>query len=206
MEQRELVVIVPGLGFSGLEMLPLVGRLRRNGHAVMLFRNTPGVRGLERSVNLLRKRLESVPEPVVHFVGHSLGGLVVLRMLATGSWARPGRIVNIGTPHTGLAAARMLRLIPAGHRLFLGVHEAATRNPAELRCDRELGTIGGTRRFPFGGLLVPGVPSDGVVAIAEARHPQSRAHMTLPESHVTLLLARTVVKSVDLFLREGRFP
>ena len=206
MKRHERIVFVPGLGLSGLEMLPLLARLKRRGYAVLLFRNTPGRRGLEQSAQLLRKRLESVPEPVVHFVGHSLGGLVILRMLSSHSWTRPGRIVTIGTPHTGLTAAGVLRRIPAGQRLFVGVHEAASARATLVGIDRELGTIGGSRRFPFGRLLVPRVPSDGVVALAEARHAESRAHLTLPESHVTLLFAGRVAGCVDAFLREGSFP
>jgi len=205
MTPRERIVFVPGLGISGLEMIPLLARMRRVGYAVQLFQKAPGFRGLERSASLLRKQLEFIPEPVVHFVGHSLGGLVILRMLASGTWTRPGRIVTIGTPHSGLRAARALRFIPRGRRIFLGVQDAVTVREIPLGATRELGTIAGIRRLPWGGLLVPAVPSDGVVAETETRHAESRAHLTLAESHGTLLVAGRVAKSVNEFLREGRF-
>lgn len=79
---NDRVVLVPGVGLAGAELLPMAIRLRRKGYRVSLFWHLTGRQPLEESARRLRAMVEELPDGTVHFVGHSLGGLVVLRMLA----------------------------------------------------------------------------------------------------------------------------
>ena len=200
------IILVPGFGLGGTELLPLAARLRRRGYRVSVFWHFTGRLPLAESARRLWAKARAEREDVIHFVGHSLGGLVVLRMLSDHRWDRPGRVVTIGTPHAGLSAARRLAALPAGRRL-LGpeILAAADGQPIPVSEGRELGVLAGNRRRFYGSWMVPNQPSDTVIGVMEARHPGSQAHATLPETHVSMLLATQVVSHIDVFLRQGTF-
>jgi pimeloyl-ACP methyl ester carboxylesterase len=199
----ERVVLVPGVGFAGAELLPMSVRLRRRGYRVTLFWHFTGRHRLEESARRLRAVAEDLPEETVHFVGHSLGGLVVLRMLADHHWDRPGRVVTLGTPHAGLSSARRFERVPI---LWPGVRAALYANPIAVPAGRELGVLSGDRSLLVGRLIVPGgQASDMVIAVSETMHPESRAHVRVSETHAGMLYAARVAAQVACFLREGRF-
>jgi pimeloyl-ACP methyl ester carboxylesterase len=199
------ILLVPGVGLAGTELLPLATRLRAKGYQVSVFWHFTGALPLEESARLLWNVANRQSEEIVHFVGHSLGGLVVLRMLADHAWNRPGRVVTLGTPHAGLAAARRFAGWPGGGRILgPGVHAAANGEPIPLPEDRELGILAGDRNF-FGSMIVEDSVSDSLITIEETRHPGSRAHVTVSHTHAGMLLAGPVVEQIDSFLREGRF-
>jgi len=201
------VILVPGVGLGGAELLPLAVRLRRRGYHVSLFWHWTGKGSLEDSARRLWRRATEQRERVVHFVGHSLGGLVVLRMLANHPWDRPGRVVTVGTPHSGLGVVRRLAGVPGGRRLLWpGVLAAGTMVPIPVPRDRELGVLAGDRSLLFGSVIVPGQASDNLIGVAETRHPESLAHATVHQTHAGMLFAGVVASHIDAFLREGRFP
>ena len=201
------VVLVPGLGFAGAELLPLAVRLRLKGYRVSVFWHCTGRLSLEDSAQRLWDKAMRQSEDLVHFVGHSLGGLVVLRMLANHPWDRPGRVVTMGTPHAGLGAARRFAGVPGGRRLLWpGVLAAADGRPILVPPDRELGVLAGDRSLFFGSVIVPGQASDTLIGVAETLHPGCNAHVTVSETHAGMLFAGRVASHIDFFLREGRFP
>src|SRR4051812_20881057 len=109
---RERIILVPGVGLAGAELLPLAARLRGKGYRVSISHQWTGMRPLDDSARALWKFASRQTEETIHFIGHSLGGLVTLRMLENHSWNRPGRVVTLGTPHAGLRAARRAARIP----------------------------------------------------------------------------------------------
>jgi pimeloyl-ACP methyl ester carboxylesterase len=204
--RKERVVLVPGLGPAGIELLPLAARLRRKGYRVTIFRHFTGRTKIADSSRSLWARSSRLSEEVVHFVGHSLGGIVVLQMMADHPWARPGRIVTLATPHAGIGAARRIAAIPGGRfLLWPGVRSAAFGAPIALTTDRDLGVLAGNRDLFFGSLLLPGQESDMVVAVSEAMHPEHRANVVVRETHAGMLLSARVATLVDQFLQQGRF-
>src|SRR6185503_11149485 len=110
--KAERVILVPGLGIAGVDLIPLAIRLRRKGYRVSVFWHFTGRPTLEESARRLFDMAGRHEEDVVHFVGHSLGGIVALRMLADHAWDRPGRVVTLGTPHAGITAARRVAKLP----------------------------------------------------------------------------------------------
>jgi len=127
-------------------------------------------------------------------------------MLANHKWARPGRVVTLGTPHAGLRAARRLERIP-GARQMLGpaVMASANSGPIEIPDDREVGVLAGGRSLILGSVLVPGEASDTLITVAESNHPGSHAHLTMPETHYSMLFSTDVASRIDSFLRDGAF-
>lgn len=201
-----LVVLVPGVGFGGLELRLMARRLRRAGFRVEIFRHASGCPALSDSAAALHAWVSSKHANVVHFVAHSLGGLIVFRMFALHPDQRPGRIVTLGTPLQGCLAARRVLEAPGGCLLLSrSVAEIFSEDPPLLPPGREIGSVAGRLNVIFGWLLALGQPNDTLICVSESRHPAVAAHTVLPVSHSGLLLSARVARCVATFLRIGAF-
>jgi len=187
-------------------MTPLAARLARAGYHCHLYdyagRERPLAANAERLVQFARHLGPA------HFVGHSLGGLVVLAALNSDPRIAVERVALLGTPARGCLAARRLAKYGFG-RWLLGESEALWREGRAARWTRpeQLGVIAGT--FPFGlgrtfGRL-PGA-NDGVVCVEEAQIDGMTAFAALPVSHSAMLLSARVALNLRAFLETGRFP
>ncbi|HZP86549.1 MAG TPA: alpha/beta fold hydrolase, partial [Burkholderiales bacterium] len=105
---RELVVLVHGLWMPGAASSLLGLRLRKLGFDTANF-SYPSVRStLDEAAVRLGRFVAAHRSPRVHFVGHSLGGLVVMTMLHGSNIRSLGRAVLLGSPCNGCAAAVQL--------------------------------------------------------------------------------------------------
>jgi pimeloyl-ACP methyl ester carboxylesterase len=152
--------------------------------------------------------VESLEAPRVHFVGHSLGGLVIYRFLERFPQQPPGRAVFLGTPCVASRAAEQaaqFRLVAS----LMGQPVAdELLQPQERRwtMNRPLGIIAGTQPIGVGQILAHfQEDSDGTVAVSETRLPGATDHLSLPVSHLGLLVSPRVARETGLFLQEGRF-
>jgi pimeloyl-ACP methyl ester carboxylesterase len=144
----------------------------------------------------------------LHFVGHSLGGLVIYRFLERYPEQPPGRVVFLGTPSVASKAA-----VQASHiRLVASLMGRPVADellrPRERRwqTDRELGIIAGTQPLGVGQILAHfDEDSDGTIAVSETQLPGATDHITLPVSHLGLLISTRVARETGSFLQEGRF-
>jgi len=204
----ETVVLVHGLWVHGITMELMRRHLARAGYRALAY-SYPSMR-LTLTENAVRfaRYLRELSASRLHLVGHSMGGLIVLRTLELATWLPPGRVVLAGTPFGGSYSARRLEQLPGG-RTVLGRSlpewlESAHAGPAP---DREIGVIAGTRPLGLGRLVAPNLPrpSDGVVNIEETRVPGMRDHIVLRVSHTGMLISRTVVRQICAFLRDGAF-
>jgi pimeloyl-ACP methyl ester carboxylesterase len=208
MTGQETVVIVHGLWVHGLVMELMRRRLARGGYRVVTY-SYPSMRlTLAENAERLERYCRKLPAPRVHFVGHSLGGLVVLRMLERASGWTPGRVVLTGTPYGGTFAGRRLAGLPGG-RAALGRSMRRWLSPMRLppatAC--EIGVIAGALSLGLGRVVAPDLPApnDGVISVEETRVPGMRDHIVLNVSHSGMLVSRAVVQQICAFLRAGAF-
>jgi pimeloyl-ACP methyl ester carboxylesterase len=146
---------------------------------------------------------------VVHFVGHSLGGVLVYRTLSEfGAWQSGGKAVLLGSPINGSKAARGAARFQA-LRPLLGPHvlsELADPPPRRWSGPNSMGAIAGTLRMGTGQFFAHfDEDNDGTVAVSETRIPGLADHLVLPHSHFGMLYARDVAAQVAHFLRHGGF-
>lgn len=203
----EAVVLVHGLWLSGWTLAPLGGRLRDCGFQPHRF-SYPSVRAdLRENAARLRRFSDAVPGRIVHFVGHSLGGIVIQAMLAYCPPARAGRVVTLSSPHRGSQSAQALSRFGWGRRILgAGIAELLRAPPPAEPAARAIGLIKGTRSIGLGRLVASlDQPNDGVVAVAEMALPGAGDEIALPVSHMGMLLSRAVAAQVCAFLRDGRF-
>ncbi|MGH8604050.1 MAG: esterase/lipase family protein, partial [Gammaproteobacteria bacterium] len=143
----------------------------------------------------------------IHFVCHSLGGLVIRHYFSLFEDLRHGRIVTLGTPHQGSDVARYVSTSTLGRKLLgkSNRHGVSGDVPAwKGAC--ELGSIAGTRSVGMGRVIADlSKPNDGTVAVAETHLQGVKDHIALPVSHLGMLASRQVVIQVLHFLQQGRF-
>lgn len=202
----ESVILVPGLGLGGAEMFVLSSRLRKRGVAVTVFRHFPWRGTFPDKANALGTMLDQLDASVVHFIGHSLGGLIVLDFLNRRPRQRPGRVLLLGSPINGSVAAQRFLTLPLG-RLLVGMcmASAASGPSLPLPPDREVGSIAGWVNLAVGWLLWLPRPNDSLVAVCETERPDMKDSRVLAVSHVGMILSRRVADLAATFLRTGTF-
>jgi len=142
----------------------------------------------------------------IHFVCHSLGGLMALRALRKLPDLAPGCVVCIGSPLRGSAIARSVAQLPGGS-FFIGKNLSVLLEGFERwNGKRPVGAIAG--RLPFGLGLVFGalpMPHDGTVSVEETQLPGLTDHIVVPATHTGLLFSDEAAAQTVAFLRNKRF-
>ncbi|HHM04120.1 MAG TPA: alpha/beta hydrolase [Gammaproteobacteria bacterium] len=207
MSEVPTVALVHGLYLPRWAMTVLSSRLRQAGFHPVLFSYPSWRQGLGANADRLRHFLGTLSPTSLHFVAHSMGGLVVARLLHHCAVVPAGRVVALGTPFLGSHAARCLQKNAPGRLLLGRGAEALAEGFPHWSCPWRLGVIGGTRGWGLGRFVAPGLPSphDGTVALAETRVRGGSDHVSVDASHSGLLWSSEVAAAVVAFLRTGRF-
>ncbi len=147
----------------------------------------------------------------LHFVTHSMGGLIVRGYLAAHRPANLGRVVTIVPPHHGSAVSDRLRRLPLIWRLIgrnlgaLGTGPDAYWRTLPQRADFDLGVIAGSSALnPLGWFFLER-PHDGTVAERSTRLAGMTDHILLSSNHTLILFRRRTAEQTLAFLRTGRF-
>lgn len=207
----EHVILVHGLWMRAFTLAALHRRLERAGYTVHFFDYASVLSDHDTSVDKLVEFVRSIEtaQPSlrkIHFVCHSLGGLMALRALRKLPDLAPGCVVCLGSPLRGSAIARSIAQLPGGS-LFIGKNLGVLLEGFERwGGKRPVGAIAG--RLPFGLGLVFGalpMPHDGTVSVEETRLPGIADHCIVPATHTGLLFSDEAAAQTISFLRNKRF-
>lgn len=209
----ESVIVVHGLGRTPASMVILVTRLEEAGFRVVNFGYPSTSEPMEALVDRLRVEVEQCcgnQAGTVHFVTHSMGGVLVRSYLSQEPEPHRGRVVMLSPPSQGSelvdafadSPLRRLFLGPAGSQL--GTDSAGITNRlSPIRFG--LGIVTGDRSIsPLGSWLIPG-PDDGKVGVDRAKLDGATDFMVVPATHTFIMNRRDVAEEVVYFLRQGRF-
>ncbi len=232
--EKETVVLLHGLGLGGWAMARLGSALTREGYHVVNLSypsRTVPLEILARDwlpAQLAAHGTDPVDTPRLHFVTHSMGGILVRawldeqRRAGIPFPAHLGRVVMLAPPNAGSAVPDKLEKFPPfrwftgvnGRRLgtaptsapnTLGPWPAAAPDPARRPGSGELGVIAGDRSLnPLFSCWLAG-PDDGKVAVASTHLAGEHAHLVLHHSHTWLQWRADTARAVSTFLRTGRF-
>lgn len=210
MASSPLILLVHGLWMSGFELGVLRHRLEADGRFRAIAFSYPSLRGsMADHVKSLIDFARAQKTDELHFIGHSLGGLVVLRALEVTADLPPGRAVLMGTPLQGSKAAQgVARWLPfgkaiLGHAVNEEIVECQSR---EWSGRREVGVIAGSMGMGLGRLFADlQTDHDGTVLVEETRLPGAKDHIVLSTSHTGMLFSSEVAQQAECFLLNGRF-
>lgn len=201
------IVLVHGLWFGSWAMAQLARRLQKaTGVAVrrINYRSTRGT--LTEHAARLHDFANRPGVRTQHFVGHSLGGLVILKMLSDHGGLPPGRVVFLGSPLQGSRVARKAHRIPGVQALLGDIRGALEQGYTQFPDGRQAGMIAGSTAVGLG-LFVGGLggPGDGTVALDETRAAWLKEHTVLPVTHTGMIYSRQVADLTARFLETGAF-
>ncbi|MGH8398672.1 MAG: esterase/lipase family protein [Gammaproteobacteria bacterium] len=204
---KETVVFVHGLYMTGLELSLLRLRVGQAGFETHQFHYHTVLEPVRANAQRLADYIAGLNAVTLHLVGHSLGGLVILRMFELGTKIPPGRVVLLGSPIKGSQAARNLVARNLGWILGQsGQDGLAEEYEPHWNSHRELGVLAGTGGFGLNPLR-PDLPEphDGLVAVEETRLAGAAETIEVNATHTSLLFGNEVAEQTITFLKNGRF-
>jgi pimeloyl-ACP methyl ester carboxylesterase len=161
----------------------------------------------EHSAGRLAEEVGKIGGSMLHFVGHSLGGIVIRHYFHRYADRREGRVVTMGTPHHPSLTASVFNENPVGRFVLGQALDKGLLGPLpEWDKQRELGSIAGSLSMGGGRLFarLP-KPNDGSVVVEETKLDGMTDHIVLPVSHSGLLFSANAALQAIHFLRHGRF-
>lgn len=209
----DCVVLLHGLGRTSYSMADLEEFLQQDGYIVVnkgYPSRSESIGELSAVVGEAIAECRQVNAARIHFVGHSLGGILVRYYFQTNTVPEAKRLVMLGPPNNGSEISTLnknkwwykLFTGPAGQEL--GVEPASI--PNQLRqVPLEIGVIAGTASLdPWFSADIAG-PDDGKVSVESTKLSEMQDFITVPHSHAFMPGANEVHEQVSNFLLEGRF-
>lgn len=208
----DCVIFLHGLARSAASMQKIADAFESNGYAVANVNYPSRKHPIEELAPMaVDSGLAACPEDAaVHFVTHSLGGILVRYYLDANDLERLGRVVMLAPPNQGSEIVDGYRNIPG----FKGINGPAGQQlgtdadgiVAELGpVDFELGVVAGTRTFnPILSQSLPN-PDDGKVSVERAKIDGMTDFITVPHSHPFIMRAPVVIEQALIFIETGAF-
>jgi len=211
-EGNECVILLHGLARTSRSMASLERALKKAGYHTY----NHNYASTKHTVQYLAGR--TLPKAIqacaknqkIHFVTHSMGGILLRQYLQEHSIENLGRVVMLGPPNQGSEVVDTLgnfpgfKLIngPAGMQLGTDTQSIINALPP---VDFELGVISGTRSINLILSQILPKPNDGKVSVESTKVEGMSKHLVLPVTHTFMMNNKKVIQAVLSFLKQGTF-
>lgn len=208
MRSKELVVLLHGFNKGPDDMNPLSCAIKNCGYSVFspklpaLFKT---IKDCASSLNLQIYDMISKFD-CVHFVAHSMGGLIAEKYLFDNKNIKLGNRVYIATPFKGTGLARIGIKNPI-IRSLLPPLEDLTKGECYLQSGQrgKMGIISGSKcNLRLGNLLLPN-QNDGRVEVQSTEHDGMSDQIILHYGHKEIHHKKETINQVLHFLKAGVF-
>ena len=209
MAKGEIIVLLHGLGRTSLSLAWAEKRLSRAGFRPVNIGYPSRRHGIPELASYVAERLPRESGVPLHFLTHSLGGIVLRYLISRTPVEELGRVVMLAPPNQGSQLAQRLSANPLV-KLALGpasrqLGTAAESIPRELGpVDFELGVIMGNRPLNPLAHLITGA-NDGTVAVEEARVEGMCDFLVVNCGHTFIMNDSNVLDQTVHFFEHGRF-
>ena len=213
---KETVILLHGITRSNLDMLMLKNRLSAEGYHCLNMQYPSTKHPIGDLSTMVHKALEREDRYTgadkVHFVGHSMGGLVTRHILAKNRPDNLGAVVMMGTPNKGSEMAnyaadhRLLSKVfnrmfgPAGHQL-----RTDHQHLQDEIIDYPLGIIASNISLNPLANRVFKAPNDSLVTVENTKLEGMDDHIIIPSTHIAMPFDPRIITQVTSFLKEGAF-
>lgn len=209
---KECVVLLHGMARTEHSMSKLAESLEKEGYMVAND-GYPSTRLNIDEIAQLHipkaiKRCSNVE--TIHFVTHSLGGIVVRHYLSQNRLTTLGKVVMLGPPNKGSEVVDKLKSVP-GFKLIngpaglqLGTDENSVPNSLGS-VTYPVGIIAGSSSVnPILSQMLPN-PDDGKVSVERTKVEGMSDHIVMPVTHTFMMKNKDVISQVKTFLKAGQF-
>jgi len=195
------VLLAPGLWVPGAVMALMSSRLAARGYSVRTF-SYRGRSPFEANVERLARFTRGKP----FFIGHSLGGVLILDMLNRHPEVEAAGAILLGSPVRGSLSGRRLGVAAIGRWMMGASRPLWDERPARWTRAAPLGVIAGTAPIGLGRALgrLPG-QNDGVVCVEETTVEGMTERALVAQGHSMLIVSGRVGELVERFMAAGRF-
>lgn len=210
--RSDYVVILHGIFRSSFHMRKLAAYLEKQDYEVIALDYPSTKESMPKLVEMIQEDIQSkiAEQKKTHFVGYSMGGLLLRAILKDYRPDHLGRVVQLAPPNQGSEVADFLKNIwlykklygPAGQQLITDQTAIA---PIFGEIDYELGVIAGNFSLdPISSLLIKG-PDDGKVSVESTKIAGMKDHIVVRASHTWFPHNKQVQQQTLHFLQQGTF-
>jgi len=213
-QKNECVILLHGLARTPHSMKKLETFLAAKGYTVI----NAGYPSTREPVKALAEKYipdaltacEKFQPEKIHFVTHSMGGILVRQYLQKQTLPQGSRIVMLSPPNRGSELTDYLKGLwiykwrngPAGQEL--GTDPRSVPNTLKP-VNAEIGVITGNRSFnPVFSQLIPG-QDDGKVSAERAKLREMRDFIVIPATHTFIMNHPQAMRQILSFLEKGKF-
>jgi len=210
---RDCVVLLHGLARVSDSMGELEEKLARAGYFAVNISYPSRSYSIDiLSADAVGRGLGSCREhkaPVIHFVTHSLGGILLRYFQQHYGIAELGRVVMLGPPNQGSPIVDKLSPVP-GFGFITGPTGSMLDTQSEVLAglgpvNFDLGVIAGTSNINPLNFLFFSEPNDTIVSVDSTKVGGMRAHIVLPVTHTFMMRNDTVIDHTIHYLKTGAF-
>lgn len=210
-DNTSCVILVHGLGRTKLSMLNVEFHLKNEGYKVINIQYPSTEYKIQTlAEEYLKPEVDKCGDrDRIHFVTHSLGGIITRYYLQKYNTENLGRVVMLSPPNQGTEIADTVadfRLVEWTHGPVIEQLQTEADFIEKLEpVDYEVGIITGNKSYNFlNSLLIPG-EDDGKVGIDNAKVTNMEDFLVVPRTHTFIMNSEYVLKQIDAFLSRGTF-
>lgn len=202
-ENNKAVVLIHGLWMKGYEMFYIKWALQQQGYSVYSFRYSSINKSPAENAELLSKFIFNIKQNSIHYVAHSLGGVVLSHFFSQNPVNQTSKVVLLASPVNGSAAAKhvaknkILKWL-LGKSIIKGLLGDNPAWPNKIKTC----VIAGVNGFGVGSVLARSAlakENDGTVNLTETVIDTAIEHHVVEKSHFTLLFSSKVMKIIIMF-------
>lgn len=209
---NDCVILLHGLARTNHSMAKLESTLKKH-HYIVVNNNYPSTKKtIEQLANefippMLYQCLKHHPKHI-HFVAHSLGGMMVEHYLQTHTITKLDTIIMLSPPNHGSPLADLLHnnkivqliLGPSIQELTTQIKESPLK-----RGPYKIGIIVGNRSFNPLGAFIFDEPNDGIVPVSSTKMKKMNDFIVLPVTHTFMMRNDRVITQILCFLKREHF-